>query len=107
MMKNIIFVLFSTLHIHQTTSFTLQIKKFEFPALPEMQMNFIPKPAKLQQMEKFTVPEVHLEEMVRGPDNNILELFLELNFDYSDLVPPVKSLYFRVPMVMDKYSRTP
>ena len=25
-------------------------------------------------------------EMVRGPDNNILELFLELNFDYSDLV---------------------
>ena len=25
-------------------------------------------------------------EMVRGPDNNILELFLQLNFDYSDLV---------------------
>ena len=26
------------------------MKKFEFPALPEMQMNFIPKPAKLQQV---------------------------------------------------------
>ena len=38
------------------------MKKFEFPTLPEMQMNFVPKPAKLQQVCKGVVHKVEKED---------------------------------------------
>jgi len=80
--------------------FSIQLREFDFGSpLPAIKIR--QKPIEFQQLERIVLPRTTLQGIVSRL--NLLKMVLDLNFNYKDLVPPVESMYFRLPLMSDNF----
>jgi len=85
-------VVFSTLFVAGIKPFSIQLKKLEIAPLPPMRIDIEPLNIKVP---RISVAKLTIEGIVS--ELNLLEMVLNMDFNYQKLVPPAEAFYTQVP----------